>query len=286
MNARAEDAPQPQPQPQLVRRGPPPPQATGDAARVALAVTAGLPVIEATVNGKGPFKFAVDTGASGQVHVSDALASKLALTKVGEARAADGSGKNVRHVPLVGIDTIAIGGVSFGGVTGAVTNPRNGVIDGVIGMGLLPDYVLTIDYPGKTLGLDKGELPAADGKHVFEYQPGRVIVIPVKVGDVETPTHLDTGNARHPFIVAADIVPKLATRGEARSIGQAHTISNTVDMFAVDVTAQVRVGEVILPIKEISYPTVAPGGNLGTLGLLGVVLRVDQKNRRVSFTTP
>jgi len=168
----------------------------------------------------------------------------------------------------------------------AAMTPRTGGIDGVIGMGLLKEFVLTIDYPGRALALDKGELPAADGRHVFDYQPGRVIIVPVKVGDVEIPVHLDTGNARHPLIVSADLVPKLATRGEPRAIGQGHTVSNTVDMFAIDVTAPVRIGEVILPIKEISYPAVAPGGNLGTLGLLGVVLRVDQKNRRVSFTTP
>lgn len=263
-----------------------PPQPSGGPASVLMEVTQGLPVIDVMMNGRGPFKFAVDTGASGQVHVSAALQVKLGLVQVGEARAADGSGQNVRHVPLVAIDGIAIGNAVFHKVTGAVTSPRNGVIDGVIGMGLLRDYLLTLNYPRKAFMLEQGALPPADGKHVFDYQPGRSIIIPVKVGDVEIPTHLDTGNARHPFIVAADLVPRLATRGEPRAIGQAHTISNTVDMFAVNVTAPVRVGDVTLPIKEISYPTVAPGGNLGTLALLGVVLRVDQKNHRVSLTTP
>jgi len=262
------------------------PQATGDAARVPLAVLGGLPVIDVTVNGNGPFKFAVDTGAGGQAHISSALAAKLALNQVGEARVADGSGQNAKRVPLFGADSLVIGDITFRGLTVAATDSRSGMIDGVIGMGLLREFLLTLDYPGKALMLEKGELPAADGAHVFDYQPGRVIIVLVKVGDVEIPAHLDTGNARHPFIVSADILPKLATRGEPRAIGQAHTVSNTVDMFAIDVTAPVRIGAVTLPIKEISYPAVAPGGNLGTLALLSVVMRLDQKNRRVSFTAP
>jgi hypothetical protein len=205
---------------------------------------------------------------------------------VAVAQVADGSGRNARDAPLFRIDTLAIGTVTFHKIMVAAMNLRNGEIDGVIGRGLVQDFLLTMDYPGQTLSLEKSELPPADGKHVFDYQPGRVIIIPVRVGAVEIPTHLDTGNGRHPFIVASDVVPTLATRGEARPIGQAHTVSNTVDMFAIDVAEPVHVGEVTLNIKEISYPTVAPGGNLGTLGLLGVILRVDQRNHRVSLTTP
>src|SRR6185436_20589291 len=95
VGARA-DAPPPAP------TAPPAPQVTGDAARVALSVIGGLPVIDVTVNGKGPFKFVVDTGAGGHAHISSALAAKLALAQVGEARVADGSGKNAKRVALFG----------------------------------------------------------------------------------------------------------------------------------------------------------------------------------------
>jgi predicted aspartyl protease len=271
--------------PVRVRMAPPAPRATGEAAKVAMDLASGMPVIEVMANGKGPFRFAVDTGAGGHAHISADLASKLALTKIGEARVADGSLRNARNVSLFAVDSLTIGGVTFHDLTTAATNPRSGAIDGVIGMALVQAFTLTFDYPAKALSFDKSELPPADGKRVFDYAPGHVIVIPVKVGTVEIPTHLDTGNARFPLIVASDIVPRLATRGTARSIGQARTISNTVDMFAIEVAGPVSIGDVKLPINEVGYPTVAPGGNLGSLGLMSVILRVDQKNRRVALET-
>jgi predicted aspartyl protease len=283
LSAAAED---PAAEVQQPRTGLPAPHSVGTEAKVALDVSSGMPIIQVSVNGKGPFKFAVDTGAGGQVHIDPDLATELGLNKIGEARVADGSGLNAKTVPLFAIDKFAIGTVSFDGLIGAATGTNGKALDGVIGMALVQEFLLTIDYAHKSLTLDKSELPAADGKRVLDYAPGRVIVIPVKIGTVVIPTHLDTGNARFPFIVAADLVSGLPTSGTAKAIGDARTVSNVVQMFSVGVSAPVQVGDVTLPIKEIGYPTVAPGGNLGSRGLTGLILRVDQKNHRVSIAPP
>src|SRR5688572_31876065 len=45
---------------------------------------AAIPVVEVTIGGKGPYKFAIDTGAQGHGRISAELAEELRLPKVGE----------------------------------------------------------------------------------------------------------------------------------------------------------------------------------------------------------
>src|SRR6188508_2577354 len=56
---------------------------TGGCASVPILPGA-IPVVEVTIGGKGPYKFAIDTGAQGHGRISTALAEQLGLPKVGE----------------------------------------------------------------------------------------------------------------------------------------------------------------------------------------------------------
>ena len=70
------------------------------------------PVVEARVNGQGPFRFLVDTGAAGCGRISAELADELKLEEVGEIIASDPSGRNTMAVKKVGIDAVALGGAA------------------------------------------------------------------------------------------------------------------------------------------------------------------------------
>ena len=56
-----------------------------------------LPAVEVMVDGKGPFLFAIDTGAAGTARIDAALAAKLGLAQVGEARGGGGRGRDRVH---------------------------------------------------------------------------------------------------------------------------------------------------------------------------------------------
>src|SRR5678815_2748316 len=57
--------------------------ATGGCASVPI-LPAAIPVVEVTIGGKGPYRFAIDTGAQGHGRISTELAEQLGLPKVGE----------------------------------------------------------------------------------------------------------------------------------------------------------------------------------------------------------
>ena len=78
----AQEAPQPGPQRVMRQMRPPPPAMTGEQAELPMELIGGMPVIAATVNGKGPYRFGVDTGAAGYLRLSEELAASLGLLQV------------------------------------------------------------------------------------------------------------------------------------------------------------------------------------------------------------
>src|SRR5580658_7673496 len=51
-----------------------------------LDVIHGKPFVMVTINGKGPFRFVIDTGTGGEAFVSAELAEQLGLPATGQAR--------------------------------------------------------------------------------------------------------------------------------------------------------------------------------------------------------
>ena len=279
-------APAPGPQP-MVRRmmRPPPPAMTGTRADLAIELVAGMPTVLATVNGRGPYRFGVDTGAGGYLRVSPALAEALALQPVGEAMAGDPSGLNPIRIPIYRVDSLAFGGLTFTGISTTPLpqlGPRTAQVDGIIGIGFFERLLLTIDYGRLRLSAGPGALPPANGRDVVEATLDRSLIsVPLRIGETPFLVHLDTGNAAAPLFLPADAVAALPTTGEPRSLGRARTVSQAIDIRALDLTQPVTVGTTRLPVTSVGYPAAAPPGNIGSLALAGMALTVDYANRRV-----
>lgn len=116
-----------------------------------------LVMIPAFVNGRGPFAFAVDTGASATV-LSPALADDLGIDR-GERTAMTGAGGMLqaavaRVTSLVvgggAVDDLAVVVSDFLGPIGQAVGTR---VDGVVGYNFLREFKVTIDYPGAKLSL-------------------------------------------------------------------------------------------------------------------------------------
>jgi hypothetical protein len=248
-----------------------------------MTTTAGLPTIAVTINGKGPFSIGFDTGAPGGPRLTERLAKELGLTAVGEARASDPSGKNPIPVKLYRLDTADFGPIRVGGwvaTAEAARSGRLGSLDGLVGLDAFAGYVVTLDFARKNVSIERGALPVPDGKGIFAYD-GPIPSVPLLIEGQTIRAHLDTGNVRFPLIVPEAVALKLAQKSKARSIGQGRTVSNTVDMFAVPLTENAKVGAVSLAVGEVAFPSIIPMANIGALALDGQVLRVDPANRRV-----
>ena len=120
------------------------------------------PFLNVMVNGKGPLRFVIDTGASLSV-ISDKAAQKLGIKPVargGMARAVGGSGSFAIVYGL--LDSFEIGPVKVETVPvyirtvhSAADTPDEERADGYIGLSVLANYSVTINYQTKTLMLDR-----------------------------------------------------------------------------------------------------------------------------------
>ncbi len=116
------------------------------------------PHLSVRINGKGPFNFVLDTGASSCVLSNDA-AAKLGIRPVaagGQARAVGGSGT----FPIVYgvLKSLELGPVRIETVPVYLRdiqslNSHSARVDGFLGLSTLADFVLTLDYPQQTMGL-------------------------------------------------------------------------------------------------------------------------------------
>jgi hypothetical protein len=261
---------------------PPPPTTIGDRADIEMDTSQGIPIVSVMVNGRGPYRFGIDSGAQGDARLSARLATELGLMPVGEVMTGDPSGNNRTTLPVYRVDTLALGELIFTGVSTEQLALADAV-DGILALGLFRQWLLTIDYADGRLIVARGALPTADGTTVLDYipGPGGAVQVPMQIGDVETVVNLDTGAARVGLALPPRKLAQVATRGEPRVIGRARTISQDFDVSSVDLAATVKVGALVLPITVVTFPSPDPVGVIGSAALRTIAITIDQQHRRV-----
>jgi|CZKC01.1.fsa_nt_gi predicted aspartyl protease len=109
-----------------------------------------LILVPVFVNGRGPFQFVLDTGAS-RTTLSFDLARKLGIVAIGD-RSGTGAGGQVRMLSAT-VDSLTVGKaslsdapVSVGGFLGNFSSVVGMKLDGIVGNDFLSQFEVTIDY--------------------------------------------------------------------------------------------------------------------------------------------
>jgi hypothetical protein len=254
----------------------------GDRTEVEMHACEGLPTITVKINGRGPYLFGIDTGAQGLAHVSARLAGELGLIPVGEILTGDPSGGNARAVPVYRLGTLQLGGLTFSGVEVPELSFGEG-IDGMLGLELFEEFVLTLDYGRAHLIAARGELPAPNGETILNYTPGPggSVQIPIRIGALETAVNLDTGAGRTGLALPPEKLAQVPIHSEPRVIGTGRTASQEFEIKLVELAAPVAFGAVTLPVTAVTFPSPDPVGVLGSEALRAMVVTIDQRTRRV-----
>ena len=155
--------------------------------------------VEATVDGKGPYTFIVDTG--GHTLLSPHLIREVGLKPIGEA-VTSGAGEKHGTTGFVHFGEIAIGGVRLldqdGFATDIYDKAIEGIpVDGMVGFELVRRMVTTIDYGRHTITFirpDRFEDGPDSGARVpfvfYDHLPN----VPGRIGDLPARFDIDTGS--------------------------------------------------------------------------------------------
>jgi len=245
----------------------------------------GKPYIMVTINGRGPFRFVIDTGTGADAMVSPALAEELGLPAVGQAMLSDPSGQGGRKAPIVLIDSLEFAGINFTGVR-AVSHPffaEAGSCDGLLGFTLFRDYLLTLDFPNRLVKLSKGALAPDGGKAVLPFRmPEGVPIASLKVDGLKpVEAQLDSGGGG--LVLPESIAEHLKYDVAPVVFATGRSVSTRFEMKAARLASDVKIGRYTFthPVVEIhpAFPLV----NFGSPPMQIFAITFDQKSLLVRF---
>src|SRR5688500_9700100 len=137
-----------------------------DVVDVPLVITeTGLPVVDVLVDGQGPYRFGIETGAQ-FVGMQPGLGEKLGLEL----------SPDTVDLPRYHAPSMTIGGATFTDVPMMEIRTAATDIDGILGFPFWRSLVFTIDYPAQRFVLQQGGGPAPDHAGVVPIEIGRAHV--------------------------------------------------------------------------------------------------------------
>jgi len=248
----------------------------------------GRPIVEVKINGKGPYRFILDTAASGNV-IDPGLQDELALPKSPMMASFPGHGGTMT---LVAVEQMSVGAAKLGGLTAVVMHldklftgdhpPR-----GVLSTAAFPGHLVTFDYPKKKIGIAKGKLVPDDAKTIFAYTEDDLLpTVPVHVGDREVRVHVDTG-AAYGLLLPRHYLDELPLASKPVDSGQKNrTPMGEAPIMVAHVKGPIVLGSYPLAATDVRFADVSPGGgppsgSVGYDALRGFVVTLDSRNRLV-----
>jgi hypothetical protein len=163
------------------------------------------------INGKGPYEFAVDTGAS-QIVLSEKLAGDLGLTPVTSTIMHGVGGGGKIDTKLYSVKEMTIGDVKIKNVpVGTFNDPLvSQLADGIFSTAVLSDFILTVNYPGNQLEISRKRPAANPASEVLPaWYFSNLLLVPVQVN----------GQHRGNFIVDTGAVTTVISHNMAATLG-------------------------------------------------------------------
>jgi predicted aspartyl protease len=251
--------------------------------RVPFDIVDGRIHVQARVNGKGPYRFAVDTGASGLGRADSSLVAALDLPITHTAHNSDG-------VKTVAADVTRFNSLDLGGfslrdldvITRDYNRGATPALSGIIARDFFADGLLLIDYPARTLSFSKTNRLDPGQRDVLPYD--RPFRVPVSIGKHKVEGNLDTG-ANVSFIVPQALFDKIGG-GKARAASDG-TLSNTViKTSTARMHGPFRIGAAKVSDVDVRISDRFPELLVGAHVLQGYAVLIDQRTKHIALCPP
>lgn len=245
------------------------------------------PAVRVMVNGRGPFLFLIDTGGQGRARADASLVRALGLAAVGQDVSGDGSGQNNRTLDRVVLERLQLGGLVFRDVPALSRDynrsPALPAIAGILGYNLFDGYLLTLDFIGRRVRVERGQLPPADGKTVLSYEaPYDTPIVDIAMGGFRLLADLDSGDINS-ITFPQNLATMLPRLTEPRVVGRGRTISNEFEVSELQLRGIFRLGEHEVANPVVRFNALHDNINLGAGFLANYRVTFDHQNRRVRF---
>ena len=252
--------------------------AQNDLVSMPMEVAHAKPYVQVMVNGRGPFRFIVDTGTGGEALISPELADRLALPSAGIALLTDPTGQGERRTPMVQIDSLQIGAVEFTAVKAVRHNiaSGDGTCMGALGFTLFRDYLLTLDYPNRKMTLARGALAlGGDGAILPFRMPEGVPIATLHIGELQVEAQFDSGGAG--LSLPERLAPRLKFLKGPEIFGKGESLSTRFQVKAAKLAADVQLGPYTFAQPFVEINPAFPLANFGSVPMQNFAITFDQQ---------
>jgi predicted aspartyl protease len=244
------------------------------------------PYVLVMLNGRGPFRFLIDTGTGGEAFITDELADQLNLPTIGHARLGDPSGLGQRRADIVQIQSLSVAGVEFSGVK-AIRHSLNGEdlsCQGLLGFTIFKNYLLTIDYPNRRMVLGSGALVADGGRSVLAFRmPDGVPIALMRIGGLRVDAQFDSGGTG--LSLPAQIAARLKFSSDPVPFGNGQSLSTRFQIKAGKLRSDVHLGQYKFAQPFVEINPAFPMVNFGSCPMRNFAITFDQANLLVRLTS-
>ena len=229
-------------------------------------------------------KFIVDTGAG--VNVIDiSIAESQGYEVVAETEIGAPGGPQIPativKVPLVRVGDATIVDAEF--VTMDVNNFSRGSTQGVIGVGVFHEYLVTFDTGGGQITISRDSLSAGESGVVPYNADDGQVQIEIDVAGTQVAAHIDTGSMGG-LMLPGEMMESLPLADTPISGGKARLVGGSRDIKHAKLDGSIRFAGHEFKSPDVAFMSPSSGhGNIGGRILDGFVVSVDQVNHLVSF---
>ncbi|HET7105033.1 MAG TPA: pepsin/retropepsin-like aspartic protease family protein [Terracidiphilus sp.] len=244
-----------------------------------MEVVHGKPYVMVMVNGKGPFRFVVDTGTGGEALIAPSLADQLHLPAVGESRLVDPSGQGNQKAPILQVQSLNVAGVEFTDVR-AIRHQlasEDGSCQGLLGFVLFRDYLLRLDYPERRLALSRGGIKPDGEKSVLPFRmPDGVPIVTIQVAGKDVDAQIDTGGIG--LSLPAELASRLKFVSDPALFAISESLATRFKVKAGKLAADVNMGRYTFDDPVVEINPAFPLANLGGYVMQFFAVTFDQNN--------
>ena len=233
------------------------------------------PYVAVMVNGRGPYRFLIDTGTGAQALVTPQLVTELALPTVGHARLTDPTGEGDQKSAIVWIDSLNVAGLEFQEVE-AVQHRLFGEeqrCQGVLGFRLFEDYLMTLDYPKRRLLLTSGLLDTGGSLLPFHLEDG-VPVVTLQIDKLSVDAQIDTGGTG--LSLPDAIAEQLLFESPPAEYAIAESLATRFHVKAARLKPDVQFGPYVFREAFVEVNSAFPIVNIGSTPLSNFAITFDQ----------
>src|SRR6266568_2910612 len=244
-----------------------------------MEVVHGKPYVMVMVDGRGPFRFLIDTGTGGQALVGTELADQLNLPTVGDTRLTDPRGQGDHGAEIVLIASLNVAGAEFTGIK-AVRHRLYGedaTCQGLLGFTIFKDYLLTLDYPSQLVKLDSGALTPDGENSVLPFRmPDGIPIANLSIGDTRVEALFDSGGTG--LSLPERVASRLKFESVPASFGSAESLSTRFLVKSAKLGSDVHLGQYTFARPFVEINSAFPLVNFGSFPMQNFLFTFDQAN--------